>query len=203
MEENNNTESRAAKHILIKESTMALILRLEPKDCFEVLKALYNYFSSNYCYIPKLNNPVTEIVFSAIKDELDTNERHCIKKIEGNRKGGQETQKRRREAIQKASDFKQPAPDCTIRNIIKFLVEEEGLTEQDATIAANDFVDYNNTIDNIERTKTGELKLLSDQKGRPLFDWRKAVIGFLNSGYGREEWERNNNIDPKTHRPRK
>lgn len=203
MARNNNPDPRAAKNILIKESTMALILRLEPKDCFEVLQALYNYFSSNYCDIPKLNNSITEIVFSVIKDELDTNERHCREIIEKNSKGGKETQKRRREALQKASDYKQPAPDCTIRNIIKFLVEEEGLTEQEATTAANNFFEYNNTLDNIELTKEGECKLIADKTGRPIFDWQKAVMGFLNSGYDREEWERNNNIDPKTHRPRR
>lgn len=202
MANNIKPRQRAAKNIFIKEGTAKMALFLKDEDLGKLIRALINYFLSDYTEVEEMPTDVLNIIFQTAKAELDNNEEKYARKVEASQQGGLKTQERRRAAIKTTIPTDTLAPDCTIRNIIKFLVEE-GLTEQDATTAANDFFDYNNIFTNIEQTKTGELKLLSDKTGRPLFDWQKAVKGFINSGYDREEWERSHNIDPKTHRPRR
>lgn len=201
---------RTAANLLISPSSMNQILRLKTaEDVKEVIFAMFHYFLSDYKQLDALQGAISEFIFEGIKSEIDRNEQHCAETREKNRKGGQATQQRRREAMgaERPATLRPPKrtkelsrPDCTLANLCAFAIEN-GIEQDTALEAAQAFWDYNAEIGNIDKTDAGEYRLTADTKGRPLYDWQKAFIGFINSQYDRAEWERANGIDPKTHKP--
>ena len=216
MASKNNNPSRAAANLLLSPSGLQQILRLQSlEDRGRIITAAAEYFLSDYKQTPRVEGALCDFVFVGIKDGIDRNEQHCAETREKNRKGGQATQQRRREAMSATPPAtSKPAkrtkgvglPDCTLANLRAFAIDH-GKDPDEAEKIAQGFWDYNLRWDkekgafNIDETSTGELKLTTDAKGRPLYDWQKAFIGFVNSGYDRAEWERANGIDPKMHKP--
>lgn len=211
MANKNNNPGRAAANLLLTPSGLQQILRLQSlEDRGRIITAAAEYFLSDYKQTPRVEEPLCEFVFLGIKDDIDRNEQHCAETKEKNRKGGQATQQRRREAMSATPPTtSKPAkrtkgvglPDCTLANLRAFAIDH-GKEPDEAGEIAQAFWDYNAEVGNIEKTANGEYKLIADTKGRPLYDWQKAFIGFVNSQYDRAEWERANGIDPITHKPR-
>lgn len=210
MASKNNNPSRTAANLLLSPVGLQQILRLQSlEDRGRIITAAAEYFLSDYRQQPQVEGTLCEFVFIGIKSEIDRNEQHCAETREKNRKGGQATQQRRREAMgaERPATLRPPKrtkelsrPDCTLANLCAFAIEN-GIEQDTALEAAQAFWDYNAEIGNIDKTDAGEYRLTADTKGRPLYDWQKAFIGFINSQYDRAEWERANGIDPKTHKP--
>lgn len=210
MASKNNNPSRTAANLLLSPGGLQQILRLQSlEDRGRIITAAAEYFLSDYKQPPQVEGTLCEFVFIGIKEDIDRNEQHCAETREKNRKGGQATQQRRREAMgaERPATLRPPKrtkelsrPDCTLANLCAFAIEN-GIEQDTAQEAAQAFWDYNAGIGNIDKTDAGEYRLTADTKGRPLYDWQKAFIGFINSQYDRAEWERANGIDPKTHKP--
>ena len=211
MASKNNNPSRTAANLLLLPGGLQQILRLQSlEDRGRIITAAAEYFLSDYKEPPQVEGTLCEFVFIGIKEDIDRNEQHCAVTREKNRKGGQATQQRRREAMSTTPPAtSRPAkhtkgeslPDCTLDNICAFAIEN-GIEPDTAQETAQAFWDYNAEVGNVEKTAAGEYKLIADTKGRPLYDWQKAFIGFVNSQYDRAEWEHANGIDPLTHKPR-
>lgn len=210
MASKNNNPSRTAANLLLSPGGLQQILRLQSlEDRGRIITAAAEYFLSDYKQTPQVEGALCEFVFIGIKEDIDRNEQRCAETREKNRKGGQATQQRRREAMgaERPATLRPPKrtkelsrPDCTLANLCAFAIEN-GIEQDTALEAAQAFWDYNAEIGNIDKTDAGEYRLKADAKGRPLYDWQKAFIGFINSQYDRAEWERANGIDPKTHKP--
>lgn len=210
MANKNNNPGRAAANLLLFPAGLQQILRLKTfEERGRVITAAAEYFMSDYKTEPNIEGALCEFVFAGIKDDLDRNEKHCAETKEKNRDGGRTTQRRRREALQATRTEKDPPqprtdslPECTLANLRAYGTDH-GMDDEAAKEAAKSFWDYNAGIGNIEKAESGEYKLTADAKGRPLYDWHKAFIGFVNSQYDRTEWEQAHDIDPRTHKPRK
>lgn len=210
MASKNNNPSRTAANLLLSPGSLQQILRLQSlEDRGRIITAAAEYFISDYKQPPQVEGTLCEFVFIGIKEDIDRNEQHCAETREKNRKGGQATQQRRREAMgaERPATLRPPKrtkelsrPDCTLANLYAFAIKN-GIEQGTALEAAQAFWDYNAGVGNIDKTDAGEYRLTADTKGRPLYDWQKAFIGFINSQYDRAEWERANGIDPKTHKP--
>ena len=203
MASKNNNPSRTAANLLLSPVGLQQILRLQSlEDRGRIITAAAEYFLSDYRQEPQVEGTLCEFVFIGIKEDIDRNEQHCAKTREKNRDGGRTTQQRRREAIN-AKRGKEALPDCTVSNLYDYAIEI-GLDDDTAKEKVKAFWDYNvqSGYGNVRETDIGDLKLIADAKGNPLYNWKNAFIGHINKQYNRQEWEEENEIDPKTHKPR-
>lgn len=211
MASKNNNPSRTAANLLLSPGVLQQILRLQSlEERGRIITAAAEYFLSDYKQTPQVEGTLCEFVFIGIKEDIDRNEQHCAETREKNRKGGQATQQRRREAMSTTPPAtSRPAkytrgvglPDCTLSNLCAFAIDN-GIDPGKAQEAAQNFWDYNfnNGNKNIDKNDAGEFRLIADTQGKPFFNWQKAFISFINSHYDRAEWERTHGIDPQTHK---
>lgn len=100
MASKNNNPSRTAANLLLSPGGLQQILRLQSlEDRGRIITAAAEYFLSDYKQPPQVEGTLCEFVFIGIKEDIDRNEQHCAETREKNRKGGQATQQRRREAM--------------------------------------------------------------------------------------------------------
>lgn len=191
---------RATPNLLLPNWALDKLLQLPTEELAAIVRASINYFQKGT--IPdfeELQTPwIAKFLFNDIKKAIDENEIKYRKRTEASRKGGKNTQARNKAAREshETRPHVQSTELPTHNNIIEF-AEAKGYGSE----AGEEFWKYNADSGEVDKTADGEYYLKTDRNGNPLYNWESALIGFVNSGYDRAEWERTHGINPRTHKP--